>query len=192
MKVLVAEDDLVSLKLLQTTLANFGYETIPARDGEEAWEVFQKEQTPIVVSDWMMPKMDGLDFCSKVRHAPPSDLRYTYFILLTARAGKENHRKAMEMGVDDFLTKPLDQDELFSRLRVARRILGFTSEIHELKKLIPICMYCKKVRGDEDYWLQIETYLHDHAGTDFSHGICPDCLSKIKKEDGANPTGKTI
>lgn len=192
MKILVVEDDSISLKLLESTLASLGYETASARDGKEAWEIFQKEPTPIIVSDWMMPEMDGLEFCSHVRKAGTEEHKYTYFILLTARTGKENQRKAMEMGVDDFLTKPFDQDELFCRIRVARRILGYATEIHQLKKLIPICMYCKKVRNDDDYWQQIEAYLHEHAGTDFSHGICSDCLEKIKEEEGTSCTGKVI
>ena len=192
MKVLLAEDDPVSLKLLETTLKNFGYEVTCAVNGADAWAKFQDSPTPIVVSDWLMPEMDGLDFCAKVRQMSHIEHRYAYFIMLTAKTGKENHHQAMQVGVDDFLTKPLDQDELFTRLRVAKRILSFTTEIHQLKTLIPICMYCKKVRNDGDYWEQIETYLHAHAGTDFSHGICPECLSKIKTSEGVSPKGKTI
>jgi len=84
----------------------------------------------------------------------------------------------MNAGVDDFLTKPLNADELLNRVRVAERLLGFMNQVRELKRLLPICSYCKKIRDDKDYWHQIETYIHDHTGSDFSHSICPKCYSE--------------
>jgi YesN/AraC family two-component response regulator len=106
-------------------------------------------------------------------------LEYTYFILLTAiHTGRDNLRQAMDAGVDDFLTKPLDREAIFMRLRVAERILEFTKQIRMLKLLIPICMYCKRVRDDTDYWDQVENYIHTHTGSNFSHGICPTCFDQ--------------
>ena len=64
------------------------------------------------------------------------------------------------------------------RLRVAHRILEFTTQIRQLKELIPICMYCKRVRDDSDYWQQVESYIHECTGSNFSHGICPECFNK--------------
>jgi response regulator RpfG family c-di-GMP phosphodiesterase len=131
----------------------------------------------VIVSDWMMPGMDGLELCQKVRQRAKTD--YTYFILLTAiNTGRENLRKAMAAGIDDFLTKPLDREAILMRLRVAERILEFTRQIRVLKELIPICMYCKRVRDDSNYWDQVESYIHTHTGSSFSHGICPDCFDK--------------
>jgi DNA-binding response OmpR family regulator len=125
----------------------------------------------------MMPGLDGLALCQKVRGRAKTD--YTYFILLTAiNTGRDNLRKAMDSGIDDFLTKPLDREGIFMRLRVAERILQFTTEIKALKELIPICMYCKRVRDDQDYWQQVETYIHRQTGSNFSHGICPECFNK--------------
>ena len=104
---------------------------------------------------------------------------YTYFILLTANnPGRENLRAAMAAGIDDFVSKPLDREAIYMRLRVAARILDFTTQIRVLKDLIPICMYCKKVRDDTDYWQQVDTYIHTCTGTNFSHGICPTCLEQ--------------
>jgi DNA-binding response OmpR family regulator len=177
MKILIAEDDPVSVKILQFTLQHWGHEVICAASGDEAWAVFDREPVRVVVSDWMMPGLDGLGLCQRVRARAKTE--YTYFILLTAiNTGRENLRKAMDAGIDDFLAKPLDREAIYMRLRVAERILQFTTEIKLLKELIPICMYCKRVRDDTDYWQQVETYIHQQTGTNFSHGICPDCFSR--------------
>ena len=177
MKILIAEDDPVSVKILEFTLQHWGHEVISAEDGEAAWRLFDAEPVRIIVSDWMMPGIDGLKLCDQVRARPKTE--YTYFILLTAvNTDRDNLRKAMDAGIDDFLTKPLDREAIYMRLRVAERILGYTTEIRMLKELLPICMYCKRVRDDQDYWQQVETYIHQCTGTNFSHGICPDCFTK--------------
>lgn len=175
MKILISEDDPVSIKILQLTLEHYGHEVVAAGSGKEAWERFDAEPVRVVVSDWMMPGLDGLELCRRVRSRPATD--YTYFILLTAiHTGRENLRLAMEAGIDDFLTKPLDREAILMRLRVAERILEFTTQIRQLKELLPICMYCKRIRDDSDYWQQLESYIHRHTGSHFSHGICPDCF----------------
>jgi phosphoserine phosphatase RsbU/P len=177
MRILVAEDDPVSGKILQITLQHYGHEVVIATSGEDAWQQFEQEPFRVVVSDWMMPGMDGLELCRKVRTRPKTD--YTYFILLTANnAGRDNCRQAMDAGVDDFLPKPLDREVIMMRLRVAERILEYTTQIRVLKELLPICMYCKRIRDDQDYWQQVETYIHSHTGSNFSHGICPECFTK--------------
>ncbi|MCE9608721.1 MAG: response regulator [Chthoniobacter sp.] len=175
MKILIAEDDPVSAKVLQLTLQHYGHEVIVAASGSEAWEIFNAEPVRVIVSDWMMPGLDGLELCQKVRVRPKTE--YTYFILLTAiHTGRDNLKHAMDAGVDDFLTKPLDREAILMRLRVAERILEFTTQIRMLKQLIPICMYCKRVRDDSNYWDQVENYIHEHTGSNFSHGICPACF----------------
>lgn len=177
MKILIAEDDPVSVKILQFTLEHWGHAVVCAASGTEAWRLFDAEPFRLVVSDWMMPGMDGLELCHKIRQRAKTE--YTYFILLTAiNTGRENLRKAMDAAIDDFLAKPLDREAIYMRLRVAERILGFTTEIRLLKELIPICMYCKRVRDDTDYWQQVETYIHECTGSNFSHGICPECFNK--------------
>ncbi len=177
MKILIAEDDPVSAKILQFTLENAGHSVLVAATGREAWELFDKEPVRVIISDWMMPDMDGLELCAKVRGRKKTD--YTYFILLTAiHTGRENLRKAMDAGVDDFLTKPLDREAVIMRLRVAERIIEFGTQIRLLKELIPICMYCKKIRDDSNYWQAVESYIAHYTGSSFSHGICPDCFGK--------------
>lgn len=180
MRILIAEDDPVSAKILQFTLENCGHEVVVTGSGTTAWKAFDGDPFRVIVSDWMMPEMDGLELCDKVRNRPKTD--YTYFILLTAiHTGSENLRKAMDAGVDDFLTKPLDREGIVMRLRVAERIIEFTTQIRHLKQLIPICMYCKKVRDDDNYWQGVESYIAHYTGSNFSHGICPDCFEKRVK-----------
>jgi DNA-binding response OmpR family regulator len=192
MKILIAEDDPVSSKILQLTLENGGHDVIAVTSGQAAWEAFDADPTRVVISDWMMPEMDGLELCGKVRGRPKTD--YTYFILLTAiHTGRENLRKAMNAGVDDFLTKPLDREGIMMRLRVAERIIEFTNQIRQLKELIPICMYCKKVRDDSNYWQAVESYIARHTGSSFSHGICPECFEQhvrmLPSEKKSTPPG---
>lgn len=176
MKILIAEDDSASLKILRLTLQGFGHEVIAAEDGAKAWEVLLREPVTLIVSDWMMPGLDGLELCRKIRARRKKD--YVYFILLTAVTGRESYLKAMEAGVDDFLNKPLRHEELLTRLRVAERILKYITEVRELRRILPICSFCKKVRDDKDYWHQIETYIREHTSTDFSHSICPKCYEE--------------
>ncbi len=183
MKILVADDDPVSVKVLEFTLAHYGHEVRVAETGVEAWEMFDADPVRVIVSDWMMPGMDGLELCQKVRGRVRTE--YTYFILLTAiGTGREKLRLAMDAGIDDFMAKPLDREAIMMRLRVAERIIEFTTQIRQLKELIPICMYCKRVRDDSNYWQQVESYIHEHTGSNFSHGICPECFhSKMVEID---------
>jgi phosphoserine phosphatase RsbU/P len=176
-RILVVEDDPISSILLKTVLEKLGYETVTAGDGNEAWDEFNMEPVRLIVSDWMMPGMDGLGLCEKVRARPQT--LYTYFILLTAnRTTPENYALAAAAGVDDFLTKPLDREAIRMRLGVAERILKYTAEIRRLKELIPICAYCRKVRDEDDYWERVETYIQKETGSRFSHGACPECYEK--------------
>jgi DNA-binding response OmpR family regulator len=175
--VLIAEDDPVSARILEAALLKFGYRPVIARNGVEAWETFDREPVRLIVSDWMMPQLDGLALCEKVRgraHTP-----YTYFILLTAnQTSAHNYELASAAGVDDFLTKPLDREAIRMRLRVAERILKYTAEIRQLQELIPICTYCRKVRDEHHYWDLVETYIQKETGSRFSHGACPECYEK--------------
>ena len=179
MKVLIAEDDLIASRVLEAALLKLGHEPLVAMDGESAWEILQAQPVRAIVSDWQMPRLDGLELCRRVR---AREGEYIYFILLTQMAATEtNLKSATEAGVDDFLGKPIDPGQLWMRLRVAERILEFTTEVQQLASFLPICGYCKKVRDDGNYWQQIEHYLNTHAGTKFSHGICPDCMERTVK-----------
>ena len=134
-----------------------------------------EEPVRLVVSDWMMPELDGLSFAAAYANGEITD--YTYFILLTANhAGRDNLALATEAGIDDFLHKPLDREAVWMRLRVAERILGYSRQIRQLSELLPICSYCKRIRDDGAYWQQFEAYIQEHTGSHFSHGVCPECF----------------
>jgi CheY-like chemotaxis protein len=185
-RILVAEDDPVSARILQVALSKFGYDPMIARDGVEAWAQFDREPVRLIVSDWMMPNLDGLAFCEKVRAR--TQTAYTYFILLTANhTSPENYELAAVAGVDDFLTKPLDREVIRIRLRVAERILKYTAEIRQLQQMIPICAYCHKVRDQDDYWDRVESYIQKKTGSTFSHVACPECYEKELKRLSLQP-----
>lgn len=137
MKVLIAEDDKIAAMMLQRVLEQQGYEVVLVDDGRTAWETFRKEVFPIVISDWMMPHIEGPDLCRHIRAS--NNPNYTYFILLTSQDHKEARIEALEAGVDDFLTKPVDREELRARLIVANRILSMQGQMlqhnQELTKL---------------------------------------------------------
>jgi len=180
LNILVAEDDPISRKLLTTILEQLGFKVEAHEDGEAAWAAFEKAPKTLVVTDWLMPKMDGLALTRKIRARNAEE--YTYIILLTANSQSvENYYAAMEAGVDDFLEKPMDREKLWSRLRVAERILSYTKRIGRLESMLPICSYCKKIRDSKDYWEQVEEYMTQNTGITFSHSICPDCYDKVIK-----------
>lgn len=197
MKVLIVEDDPIARIYIQASLRALELETVIAADGEEALAALDTEPIRLVVSDWMMPKIDGLELCRRIR---AREGEYVYFILLTQMsASRENEDAAIEAGVDDFLLKPVNPRELKIRLHVARRILGYTAQIQRLESFIPICSYCKKVRDDQNFWQRIESYINERTGSEFSHSVCPDCytveivpqleaLKKLRAKPGAQRT----
>lgn len=121
MRVLLADDDLISRAMLARVLTTWDHEVTSVADGIEAWEAFRNQPFPLVISDWMMPNMDGLELVRRIRDRP--DEGYVYILLLTARSEKEDVVEGMEAGADDFVTKPFDEGELRSRLRAGERIL---------------------------------------------------------------------
>jgi diguanylate cyclase (GGDEF)-like protein len=129
LKILIAEDDGVSRRILQKAIDKFGHECLEVADGEQAWEIYA--ETPdldVIVSDWMMPGMDGVELCRRVRQEPHPG-GYTFFIFLTALSNKEHLMEGMEVGADDYLTKPLDREELEVRLISAQRVTSLQRRI---------------------------------------------------------------
>jgi phosphoserine phosphatase RsbU/P len=192
MKVLIAEDDPVTLKALVGLLAGWGYEPLTAEDGTRAWEILRQEDAPpLAVIDWQMPGMHGDELCRRVRAQLPG--RPMYLLLITARNIRVEDKVAgLTAGADDYLVKPFDLPELRARLQVGERVLKLQMELarrvqqleqasehlRQLRGLLPICVHCKKIRDDRNYWHQVENYISAHTAAEFTHGICPTCLEK--------------
>ena len=128
MKILIAEDDTTSRFLYGATLRKLGYSVTAVENGRNAWEAWKQEDYPLLISDWMMPDIDGLQLCKMIRAEP--SLQYTYIILLTSLDSKGSYLEGMDAGADDFITKPFDEEQLAARLRVAERILALHEKLH--------------------------------------------------------------
>jgi DNA-binding response OmpR family regulator len=177
MKILMVEDDPIASAVLQASLKSLGHEVRAIADGMAAWNFQATDPHRVVISDWMLPGLDGLELCRRIRAQRGE---YTYFILLSnLTTSGENLDQAIAAGVDDFLSKPAKTAELRARLHVADRILGYATQVRQLQEILPICGYCRKIRDDQNYWSQVEDFLGREAGVNFSHGVCPDCYNRV-------------
>jgi len=137
MKILIVDDELVSRKKMDKLIQSLGHETLVAKDGIDGWKIWRNERTRIVITDWIMPKMDGLSLCKKIREAKGS--QYTYLIIATSKSDVSDIVAGMNAGADNFITKPFKKDELSVRIRAAERILDFETRdivIFSLAKLV--------------------------------------------------------
>jgi phosphoserine phosphatase RsbU/P len=195
MQVLIAEDDRVTGEILARTLQRWGYETTLVADGARAWASLSAATAPtLAILDWMMPEMDGPDVCRRVRTERPE--ANMYLLLVTARETRSDVVAGLDAGADDYIIKPFDPEELRARVSVGVRVLGLQQKLAErveelqtaltnvkqLRGLLPICSYCKRIRGDDQYWQQVEGYIAEHSEAQFSHGICPTCYAKVSAE----------
>src|SRR6202045_4181959 len=167
MKILVAEDENISRLVLEASLKKRGHEVVAVENGRKAWDAFQKEYFPVIISDWMMPEMDGLALCREIRKLPRDN--YTYLVLLTSLEGKTNYLEAMAAGAVDFITKPFDADQLTLRIQVAERILGLHPHVTQLVVLLPICCSCKKIRDEQNNCQRVENYIDPDSEARFTH-----------------------
>ena len=192
MRALVADDDRVTTTMLAKTLARWGLEVTVVHNGQEAWNTIEQEKSiGLVILDWMMPGLDGPEVCRRIRQTPRH--AHLYVLLITARNGRADVVAGLDAGADDYLTKPFDFEELRARVHVGLRVLALQERLNErvaeleeamanikqLRGLLPICSYCKRVRGDGNYWEQVEQYIADHSDAQFSHGICPNCFNNV-------------
>ena len=127
-RILIAEDDPVSRRMLESFLLKWAYDVTVVTDGMEAFRLLDSADAPrLAVLDWMMPGMEGVEICRRIRER--KDRPYTYVLLLTARSQKQDLLQALELGADDYLTKPFDAQELRARLRVGGRILSLQDDL---------------------------------------------------------------
>ena len=195
MQALVADDDRIAAAVLAKTLTQWEFDVTVVADGAEAWRHLRVAVAPtLAVLDWMMPGLNGAEVCRHVREDMP--LANMYLVLLTSLEGRGHIVAGLEAGADDYVTKPFDPDELRARIHVGVRVLNLQEKLAErvtdlqaalanvkqLHGLLPICSYCKRIRGDDQYWQQVESYIADRSDAQFSHGICPPCFARLEEE----------
>jgi DNA-binding response OmpR family regulator len=129
MRVLIAEDDAVSRRILQRAVERFGHECRATVDGAEAWQAYQDATYDVVITDWVMPRVDGVELCELIRDNPGPC--YTYVVLLSVLSDRGHFLKGMQAGADDYLTKPLDAEELQARLAAAQRVTSLHRRLAE-------------------------------------------------------------
>ncbi len=197
MNVLIVDDDPDAINLLKRHLENHGFRVLTACNGREALVILHKNDVRLVVTDRIMPVMNGLELCQKIRASNIPG--YVYVILLTVCDRREDVVAGINAGADDYLTKPFYSEELTVRIDTGLRALNLEQSLREkiaiekrlfgelqealgqvkrLSGLLPICATCKKILDDKGYWNEIEPYICEHSEADFSHGICPECAEK--------------
>ena len=179
MRILIAEDDPVSRAVLRQALDTLGHQVIEAADGRAAWTAFQQSPAEVVITDWMMPEMGGLELCRRIREVKCP--HYVYVAFLTVINGKTRYLEAMDAGADDFLHKPLDREQLKARLHVAERILGLHREVAQLRGALRFCPGCKSYCDDGGHWEPIEKLLEPALHAEVTPRVCPDCEARLAR-----------
>ncbi len=175
MRVLVVDDDPVIRSVVGAGLNALKHEVTSCDSGTKAWEHLLQEHFPVVILDWTMPGMDGIQLTKTLRAAPrPS---YTYVIMLTGHSKREHFLTGVRAGVDAFLVKPLDGALLEAQLTIAARIVGLQDHTRRLESIMTVCSYCKKVHSHEQ-WMPMEQYVKEELKTLPSHTFCPTCFKE--------------
>ncbi len=211
--ILVVDDNHENLRLLTHLLTDYGYNIRPVTNGKLALSAARAIVPDLILLDINMPEMDGYEVCNQLKSYEVT--QYVPVIFLSALNETINKVKAFGMGGVDYITKPFQIDEVLARIKthltirhlqekliqsntelkqkidkeiqLKRDLEAALEEVKIISGLLPICSYCKKIRDDEGYWHQIETYISKHSDTVFSHGICKTCYNKHHPDLGAYP-----
>lgn len=195
---LIVDDNFRNLKVLLDLLKDFGFAISVARSGEEALERVSRRIPDLILLDVMMPEMDGFETCRRLKANETT--RKIPVIFMTALTDVESKLKGFEMGGVDYVTKPVEYQEVIARLNAHLTVHRLQQDLAEknaelqtkneqlqraldqvkmLSGLLPICANCKKIRDDQGYWQDVAAYIRDHSEADFTHSICPDCMQKL-------------
>lgn len=162
MKILLADDDRVTRRLIQSQLQRWGYEVELAEDGERAWEILASPEGPrLAVLDWMMPILDGVQVCSRLRGMNREG--YTYVVLLTSKSRPEDLAAGLDAGADDFIVKPFDATELRARLKVGERVLGFSEALLKANSLLKTMALTDALTGLLNHGASLTRLEEEHA-----------------------------
>src|SRR5436190_188105 len=173
MKVLVVDDDAVIRAVVSASLKALGHEVSACEGGTQAWGLLKTDHFPIMITDWAMPDMNGIQLTQALRAKPRES--YTYVIMLTGHSKREDYLTGIRAGVDAFLVKPLDGALLEAQLTIASRIVGLQDHAARLESIMTVCSYCKKVHSHE-HWVPMEEYVKQEFKTLPSHTFCPTCF----------------
>jgi phosphoserine phosphatase RsbU/P len=196
MKILIAEDDPLTLGLLTELVRKWDYETISVNNGDLAWENLQRDDNPLILlADWQIPGVHGDELCRRARTQLTA--KPLHIILTTAsQLTVESKVRALAAGADDYLLKPYDPRELQARLHVGERALisevelrrrvieleTALAQVQQLKGLLCICRDCKRIRDEQEHWQTIENYLAERTDVTFTHCLCPKCTESRVRE----------
>ncbi len=197
--VLFVEDDRVTRDMVAFLMRRFVRELWVAENGADGLELFQRHRPDIVVTDIRMPEKDGLKMSLEIKAMSPK----TEIIITTAYSEVEYLLRAIDIGIDRYVLKPVEAKDLYDAVKRSCEIIQLyrviesqraeqeklIAELREalanvkiLQNLLPICASCKKIRDDRGYWQQLETYFLDHGDILFSHSLCPECAAKAMSE----------
>lgn len=172
-KIIVADDDPLIRMIVSAGMKALGHHVDAYETGLEAWAAFEQSPSQIIITDWSMPGMDGIQLTKAVR-ARPSET-YTYVIMLTGHGSREEFKTGIKAGVDAFLIKPLDGALLEAQVTIATRIVRLHDHTHRLETIMTICSDCKRVLN-KDEWVSMEDYVTRVFKTLPEHTYCPECL----------------
>ncbi len=192
--VLIVDDVPKNLQVLGNILRKKEYNIAAATSGKQALDMVEKVLPDLILLDIMMPDIDGLEVCGKLKKSPRA--KDIPVIFLTAKTTTEDIVKGFEVGAVDYLTKPFNSLELLARaqthieLKRSRdkerelivKLRDALTKVKQLSGLIPICSRCKKIRDDEGYWQRVEEYLETHSEAQLTHSLCPECVIKLFPE----------
>ncbi len=188
--ILIVDDVPENLRLLNQILTDAGYRVLLTKKGSEALAIAKNAEPDLILLDIMMPGIDGFEVCKRLKE--DSATAEIPVIFLTALSESDDIVRGFQLGAVDYVTKPFNTVEVLARVRTHLRLreeeqkreklIGELQEalakVKVLSGLLPICSVCKKVRDDEGYWQQVESYISDHSEAKFSHSFCPECLKE--------------
>ena len=191
MKLLIVDDDPISLLIQKKAAQQWGLEVVTATDGESALSYFNNDDPPLLaILDVLMPEPNGIDVCKAIRSLPLSV--QPYVIMLTVQSESRDIVLGLEAGANDYVKKPFNIEELRARVRVGVRMMELQNKlvvqmaelqaalanVRRLQGLVPICATCKKIRDDSGYWNDVEQYISSHTEATLTHGVCPECAKE--------------
>ncbi len=190
-KILIVDDDPDVLSATTRLVKKAGYMVMEASTGEDAIKAARDQKPDIILLDVVLPDIMGTEVCRQIKADPRTGGGY---VILTSgmKTGSDQQADGLDAGADGYIARPVSNRELISRIEAMVRILTAERErdrlieelrqalakIRKLSDLLPICMYCKKIRDDKGYWSELEAYIRENTDTEFSHSICRECAQK--------------